>query len=41
MTTLLKAEMTVSELLAKLERNLAIANIKAEMVILLWRAFAE
>ncbi len=41
MNTLLRAELTVSELVSKLERNLAIANIKAEMSISLWRAFSE
>ena len=41
MSTLLKAELTVSELLSKLDRNLALANIKAEMVISLWKAFSQ
>ncbi len=41
MTTLLCAELTVSELVSKLERNLAVANIKAEISISLWRAFSQ
>ena len=41
MSTLLKAEIAVSELLGKIDRNLALANIKAEMAISLWNAFSQ
>lgn len=41
MTTLLRAEMTVSELSSMLERNLAIANIKAALSVELWKAFSQ
>lgn len=41
MTTLLRAELTVAELASKLERNIAVANIRSEMSISLWRAFSE
>lgn len=39
MLTLLRAEMTVAELLVKLEKNIAVSNVKAEAAISLYRAF--
>ncbi|MBE6618492.1 MAG: hypothetical protein E7626_01755 [Ruminococcaceae bacterium] len=41
MISLLKAEKTVCELLEKLGKNVAVANVRAEASIKLWRAFTE
>lgn len=41
MTALLQAELAVSELALKLERNVAVTNLGAEISISLWKAFAE
>ena len=41
MIALLKAEKTVCELLEKLGKNVAVANVRAEASIKLWRAFTE
>ncbi len=41
MTALLSAELAVSELALKLERNVAVANLRSEISINLWKAFAE
>ena len=41
MATLLRAELTVANIVEQLEKNLSIANIKSEMTISLWRAFSE
>ena len=40
MTSLLRAEKTVLELVEMLEKNVAITNVRAEASIRLWRAFA-
>ena len=40
MTSLLKAEKTVLELIEMLEKNVAVTNVRAEASIRLWRAFA-